>query len=112
MHRPIVAMKSLPKRSSRKLKAGAKSTSVTSIDDIIGMLGKRKTTDSTEQSEELDKENTLCNTEDQLFKSRRDDTNDEADTIDTLSAGTIDSLTTLDPETLAEPAAQLTVQGE
>eukprot|EP01032_Pedospumella_encystans_P035609 gene35609-40280_t len=105
-------MKSLPKKTSRKLKGSAKSTSVTSIDDIIGMLGKRKNTDSTEQAEEeeVDKENTLCNTEDQLFKSRRDETNDETETIETLSAGTIDSLTTLDPETVTEPVAQLGMQ--
>ena len=107
-------MKSLPKKTNRKLKRSAKSTSVTSIDDIIGMLGKRKNTDSTEQEkeEEVDKENTLCNTEDQLFKSRRDETNDETETIETLSAGTIDSLTTLDPETVAEPVAQLGMQGK
>ena len=105
-------MKSLPKKTNRKLKGSAKSTSVTSIDDIIGMLGKRKNTDSTEQAEEVDKENTLCNTEDQLFKSRRDETNDETETIETLSAGTVDSLTTLDPETVAEPVVQLGMQGK
>lgn len=103
-------MKNIPKKPTRKLKGGSKSTSITSIDDIIGMLGKRKESETTTSQEadglETDKENALLyNSQDQRCKSRRGEDNDETESSETLTAGTVDSIATLDQEITTEPGA-------